>query len=126
MRRAPLVLGATVAGTAALMGFHAHGAAVATSQPAAVSTTASTTPATTSTARSTATARSKAYTGAVEQTQYGPVQVKVTVRDGRVVDATAVQLPGNDPRSVQKSTLRHKQAKLALEELYAQWEAVAS
>ena len=32
----------------------------------------------------------------------------------------------NDPRSAEKSTKRHAQAKRALEDLYAQWEAVAS
>jgi ATP-binding cassette subfamily F protein 3 len=32
----------------------------------------------------------------------------------------------NDPRSAEKSTKRHRKAKQALEELYAQWEAVAS
>jgi ATP-binding cassette subfamily F protein 3 len=32
----------------------------------------------------------------------------------------------NDPRSAAKSTARHAQAKKALEELYARWEAVAS
>jgi ATP-binding cassette subfamily F protein 3 len=32
----------------------------------------------------------------------------------------------NDPRSAAKSTARHAQAKQALEELYARWEAVAS
>ena len=32
----------------------------------------------------------------------------------------------NDPRSAAKSTARHAQAKRALEELYARWEAVAS
>jgi ATP-binding cassette subfamily F protein 3 len=32
----------------------------------------------------------------------------------------------NDPRSAEKSTKRHAQAKKALEDLYAQWEAVAS
>jgi ATP-binding cassette subfamily F protein 3 len=31
----------------------------------------------------------------------------------------------NDPRSAEKSTKRHAQAKRALEDLYAEWEAVA-
>jgi ATP-binding cassette subfamily F protein 3 len=32
----------------------------------------------------------------------------------------------NDPRSAAKSSKRHEQAKRALQELYAEWEAVAS
>ena len=32
----------------------------------------------------------------------------------------------NDPRSAAKSTERHERAKRALQELYAEWEAVAS
>jgi uncharacterized protein with FMN-binding domain len=106
MLRAPFVLGATAAGTAALLGFHAHGPAAATTRPAAAATTTTTTTttqATTSsgTSSSGTSTKSTTYTGAVEQTRYGPVQVKVTVRNGRVTDLTAVQLPANDPRSVQ-------------------------
>ena len=83
MRRAPTVVTATAAGTAALVAFHPK-------QPAAVVAT---------TAGSTAGART--VTGAVETTPYGPVQVRITVRGGKVVDVTSVQLPQNDGRSVQ-------------------------
>jgi uncharacterized protein with FMN-binding domain len=43
----------------------------------------------------------KTVTGTVVQTQYGPVQVKITVTSGKVSAATAVQYPNGDPRSQQ-------------------------
>ena len=33
------------------------------------------------------------YTGAAQQTQFGDVQVEITVADGQIVDATAVEYP---------------------------------
>ena len=35
------------------------------------------------------------------QTVYGPVQVKITVKDGRITAATAVQYPSGTPRDYQ-------------------------
>jgi uncharacterized protein with FMN-binding domain len=43
------------------------------------------------------------YTGAAEQTRYGPVQVSVTISGGRVTDVTALQLTNAEQRSVQIS-----------------------
>lgn len=43
-------------------------------------------------------------TGPVVGTRYGPVQVKVTVTDSRVISATAVQLPDGDGQSRQISS----------------------
>jgi uncharacterized protein with FMN-binding domain len=37
----------------------------------------------------------------VVDTQYGPVQVKITVTGGKVTAATVVRYPDNDPRSEQ-------------------------
>jgi uncharacterized protein with FMN-binding domain len=39
----------------------------------------------------------------VQETRYGPVQVRVTVRAGRVAAVTALQLPQSDPRSTEIS-----------------------
>ena len=83
MRRAPAVLAATVAGTAALMSFHPHRAAQAVAAGPAAS--------------------GRSYAGPVEQTRYGPVQVRVTVRAGRLVAVTELQLPQNEPRSTEIS-----------------------
>ena len=95
MARAPYVLGATVAGTAALLAFHPAARAPATASsgsPAAPSASAS---------GGTTTASGKRYDGDVESNQYGDVQVRVTVRNGKLVDVTALQVPENDPRSAQ-------------------------
>ncbi|WP_329188871.1 FMN-binding protein [Actinacidiphila glaucinigra] len=41
----------------------------------------------------------KTVTGDAAQTSYGPVQVKITVEDGRIVSAAAVQAPAGTPTS---------------------------
>ena len=109
MRRAPIVIGATVAGTAGVLAFHAQAPAVPTATAAAVTTTsAATTRTTTTTSSSTSTSAgsstvSGSATGTAIDTQYGAAQVRVTVRNGRIVKLEALQLQGNDPRSVQIS-----------------------
>ncbi|WP_328684443.1 FMN-binding protein [Streptomyces sp. NBC_01261] len=40
----------------------------------------------------------KSVTGDTAQTQWGPVQVKITVKNGRITDVTAVQSPSDNPR----------------------------
>jgi uncharacterized protein with FMN-binding domain len=83
MRRAPAVLVATVAGTVALVSFHPrHAARAVAAGPAA---------------------GGQSYAGSVQETRYGPVQVRVTVRAGRLVDVTALQLPQNESRSTEIS-----------------------
>jgi uncharacterized protein with FMN-binding domain len=94
MKRAPIVLSATVAGTAAVLGFHTHPA----SSPAAATTTttATTTPSTSSSSSSSGT---KTALGDAMQTRYGPAQVRVTVSNGKIVKIEAVQLQNGDPKS---------------------------
>ena len=53
--------------------------------------------------RGTATA-AKTVTGAVVETRYGPVQVRITVKGGRITAAAAVQYPYGDSRSAQISS----------------------
>jgi len=109
MRRAPIVIGATVAGTAGVLAFHAQAPAVPTATAAAVTTTsAATTRTTTTTSSSTSTSAgsstvSGSATGTAIDTQYGAAQVRVTVRNGKIVKLEALALQGNDPRSVQIS-----------------------
>jgi uncharacterized protein with FMN-binding domain len=43
-------------------------------------------------------------TGDAVATQYGDAQVRVTVENGKIVKLEALQLQGNDPRSVQISS----------------------
>ncbi len=96
MRRSPMVIAATVAGTAGVMAFHPHTPAV---RPAAATTptTATTTPAKTASGARTA-------TGVAVDTQYGAAQVRVTVKGGKITDIEALQLQSNDPRSQQISS----------------------
>ena len=107
MRRAPIVLSATVFGTAGLLAFHPHSPAVTTAS-ASRSTSAAATPTATATPGATATATptgtSGTATGAAVATQYGNAQVKVTVQDGKITAIQALQLQGNDPRSVMISS----------------------
>lgn len=46
-----------------------------------------------------ATAKDQVVTGATAQTRWGPVQVQITVKDGKIVDAVGLQYPSGDRRS---------------------------
>ena len=43
------------------------------------------------------------YTGSVAETQYGPVQVQITVSSGKITDVKALQLTNAEQRSVEIS-----------------------
>jgi uncharacterized protein with FMN-binding domain len=100
MRRSPIVLAATVAGTAGVLAFHPHASAAPTATAATATTTTS--PASSSATKSssaTSSAVSGTATGDAIDTRYGPVQVRVTVKDGKITDIQGLVLTGNDPRS---------------------------
>jgi uncharacterized protein with FMN-binding domain len=105
MKRAPIVLTSTVAGLAATVGFHAHQpSATPIASTAATDTTAAAAAAATSSGSTASTPSapvSASITSAVEANQYGNVQLKVTVRAGKLTAVQAVQLPQNDGKSVQ-------------------------
>jgi uncharacterized protein with FMN-binding domain len=88
MRRSPIVLAATVAGTAAVLAFQPRSPAAQSATPVATTKTAS----------------SSTATGDAVDTQYGPAQVRVTVKNGKIVKLEALQLQGNEPRSVMISS----------------------
>jgi uncharacterized protein with FMN-binding domain len=94
MRRAPIVLTATAAGLAAVLSFKAREPALPTASAA------------TSTAPSAPTtiAGGKVATGDAIPTRYGSAQVRVTVSGGKITKVEALQLQGNDPKSVQISS----------------------
>ena len=94
MRRAPLVLTGTAAGLAAVLSFKPHAP-----KPAAAAVPASAPATATAAATAKASSGTKSVSGAVEDTRYGPVQVRVTVSGGRITKVEALQLPQNDPRS---------------------------
>jgi len=70
------------------------------------STTAATTPAAPATTAPAAPAKAKpsgTFTGSTQQTRFGPVQVEITVSNGKITAAKALQYPNNDFRSQQIS-----------------------
>ena len=116
MRRAPIVVSATIAGTAAVLAFHPRTPAVPTataSTASAASSAAQSAGTSSGTTGGTGTGTGAAGTGAGVSgtatgdsiaTRYGNAQVRVTVKDGKIVQIDALQLQANDPRSVQISS----------------------
>ena len=123
MKRAALAIVSTVAGLVLLLSFKTHSTTAVATPPAAVSSasggtgsSAVTSPSAGSASRSpkkspshssTATKKpaavsaAKTYTGNAVDTQYGPVEVQITVKDGKVTAANAVDYPSSDPRDAQ-------------------------
>jgi uncharacterized protein with FMN-binding domain len=98
MRRAPIVLTATVAGVAAVLSFRPREptlpvAAAATAPPAAAASP-------TATPSSSSRAGTRSATGDAIPTRYGNAQVRVTVSGGKITKIEPLQLQGNDPKSV--------------------------
>jgi len=122
MRRVILAIVTTAVVLVLLLSFKSHTstsplapAAVAGPDPStgststgSTSTGGTSTPATGSSATPTATATSggtsaggRTVTGDVVQTIYGPVQVRITVANGKVTTAEAIQYPDGTPRDSQ-------------------------
>jgi uncharacterized protein with FMN-binding domain len=109
MRRAVIVLGSTAAGLAALLSFKTHSVAAADPAPSAPAPSASTSPAassstgsaakasahpkagTTSQASAATQAATSTLTGTVASTQYGPMQVQVTLAGPKITKVTVLQ-----------------------------------
>jgi uncharacterized protein with FMN-binding domain len=91
VRRAPVVLAATAAGLAATLGFSPHSKAPAAT---AVTTTTAASPPEFSSS-------TKTVTSDAVSTQYGNVQLKVTISGGKITGIQALQLPSQDPKSVE-------------------------
>jgi uncharacterized protein with FMN-binding domain len=103
MKRAPIVLAATVLGTGAVLGFHARPATVQTATAASTATT-STTSTTSATTKTSSSGSSGTALGDAENTRYGIAQVRVTVSNGKITKIEAVQLQNGDPHSAQISS----------------------
>lgn len=88
MRRAPIVIAATIAGTAAVLGFHP--------KPAARGPVAEQPLPPTAGAKS---SHNGTFVGTDVANPYGDVQVQVAMRAGKVVDVRAVRLPDGDGTS---------------------------
>ena len=100
MRRVLLAIVSTAASLVLLLSFKTHSASVATAPPAASSNATGSSAGTSSTGTSTGTG-TKTVTGAAVDTRYGAVQVKVTVTNGKLTSATAIEYPTSDPRDAQ-------------------------
>ena len=121
MRRAPIVITATVLGTAGVLLFKplapssitgttsAAGAGDSTSTSSDTSSTSSSstgsasTPTTSSSSGAAKTTSTKTATGAVESDRYGNTQVRVTITNGKITAVTVLAYNDTDPRSAQIS-----------------------
>jgi uncharacterized protein with FMN-binding domain len=113
MRRVVLAILSTVVALTLLLSFKSHPTTSVASPPAVVRSTASTTGGNDSTASSGSTKTSKktattkttatttTVTGDAAETQYGPVQVQITVSAGKVTAVRAIEYPNGDPRDAQ-------------------------
>jgi len=115
MRRAVLTLGTTAAGLAALLSFKTHSPAAAAPVASTPSTPAASPTAPNSAASpkmagsgtskamagSGAATAARTVTGSVAMTQFGPMQVKVTLEGQRITQATVVQQTNDGSESQQ-------------------------
>ncbi len=121
MRRAPIVLTATVLGTAGVLLFKPLPVSSLTGTGSATGGSTSTSPAggSSSSSASTSTSpsssasaspsgsasgsRSTTVTGALETDRYGDTRVEVTITGGRIADVTVLAYNDGDPRSAEIS-----------------------
>lgn len=116
MKRVLASLFGTVAGLVMLLSFKTHSqstgtvaAAVTTTgdtggggrSTSGTSTSNSTSSSSASSSSRTGTTSTKTYTGDAVDTQWGPVQVRITVSNGKVTSATAVEYPTGTARDQQ-------------------------
>jgi uncharacterized protein with FMN-binding domain len=113
MRRVALALFSTITGLVLLLGFKTHSpatsglpAAIGTSEPATTGTGTTTTPtgtgssssASSNSTSSSSTSATKTVTGDSVDTRWGPVQVRITVTNGKITSVTAVDYPTGNPK----------------------------
>jgi uncharacterized protein with FMN-binding domain len=120
MRRAPIVITATVIGTAGVLLFKplpvsslegststdtsdSTSAAGTSSADGSTSTSTTTTPSASSSSAASAAPASTTVTGSVETDRYGETQVKVTIKNGKITAVTVLAYNDSDPRSAQIS-----------------------
>jgi len=107
MRRVVLAIVSTIAALMMLLSFKSHTGTSSASPPAAVSSASTPSSSTSSgsgsssAGRKTHHATTRTVTGDAVDTQYGPVEVQVTVKSGKVTAVTATEYPTSDPRDAQ-------------------------
>jgi uncharacterized protein with FMN-binding domain len=101
MRRVILAIASTVAGLVLLLTFKTHSTSGGAAPPAAISTPSAGAGSAPAQASGGTTTGGKTVTGAAASTIYGPVQVQITVKSGKVTVARAVEYPEETPRDTQ-------------------------
>ena len=100
LRRIVLASAATVSGMVLLLSLKPHStptAALAVPAPSSSPSTSSAAGSSGGSGGSVSTG-TKTVTGSTIQTRWGPVQVKITLKSGKLTDVTAVQYPTDNPR----------------------------
>jgi len=97
MRRIVIWLASTITIVVLLFGYHTstNKSTSAATVPSAGAPTTTSSPQDSSSSNS---SNIKTYTGSVAQTRWGPVQVKITVQDGKVTKVTVLQQPNGNRR----------------------------
>jgi len=137
MKRALLIAGGTVGGLGAVLMITPPNLSkttlIAIDTPAPAPSATPTKSGATSTAAPTAAPAKPvggvtgSFTGSVANTRYGPVQVKITVENGKIVDAQAVQAPsGSNDRYTQKAVPVLRQQTIAIQSANVQGVSGAS
>ncbi|MFD4880119.1 FMN-binding protein [Streptomyces sp. NPDC058420] len=97
LRRIVLASAVTASGLVMLLALKPHTAPAIAVAPAPAASSSSGANSGTGSGGSTATG-TRTVTGETAQTRWGPVQVKITVTNGRITDVSAVQSPSDNPR----------------------------
>ncbi|MFE4966578.1 FMN-binding protein [Streptomyces sp. NPDC056660] len=98
LRRIMLASAATVSGMVMLLALKPHTTPTVVTDSAAPAPSGSASAASGGSGSSTG---AKTVTGDTVGTRWGPVQVRVTVKSGRITDVTALQYPQDNPRDQQ-------------------------
>jgi uncharacterized protein with FMN-binding domain len=101
MRRVILAIASTVAGLVLLLTFKTHSTSGGSTPPAAISTPSAGASGAAAPASGGSTTGARTVTGAAASTIYGPVQVQITVKRGKVTAARAVEYPEETSRDTQ-------------------------
>jgi uncharacterized protein with FMN-binding domain len=86
VRRIVLAIGSTAAGLVILLGHNGTASVVGTNAVTSVAAGVTT---------------GQTYDGAVAQTRWGPVQVRISVSNGKLVGASALQIPSGNGRDTE-------------------------
>jgi uncharacterized protein with FMN-binding domain len=103
MRRAPIVLVATIVGTTGVLMFKPKEPSISLSTSTSTGTSSSSSSSSSSGTTVTKSGTTTTATGAGITSQFGTTQVKVTIKAGKITDVAVVQENSNEPQSQQIS-----------------------